>query len=172
MISKKNLILLGMMGVGKTTIGRLLAKKLNLDFYDIDQIIEKENNMKISDIFKKKGEIFFRKQEESITINCLKKNHSVISLGGGAFINKNIRNNVLSNAKSFWLTTSVGILKSRIKFSKKRPIINQIGLDEIEDLIKKRKEFYSLADYKIECRKLTINQISDKIIELYENSQN
>ena len=73
MISKKNLILLGMMGVGKTTIGRLLAKKLNLDFYDIDQIIEKENNMKISDIFKKKGEIFFRKQEESITINCLKK---------------------------------------------------------------------------------------------------
>jgi shikimate kinase len=62
MISKKNLILLGMMGVGKTTIGRLLAKKLNLDFYDIDQIIEKENNMKISDIFKKKGEIFFRKQ--------------------------------------------------------------------------------------------------------------
>ena len=73
MISKKNLILLGMMGVGKTTIGRLLAKKLNLDFYDIDQIIEKENNMKISDIFKKKGEIFFRKQEESTTINCLKK---------------------------------------------------------------------------------------------------
>ena len=59
MISKKNLILLGMMGVGKTTIGKLLAKKLNLDFYDIDQIIEKENNMKISDIFKKKGRNFF-----------------------------------------------------------------------------------------------------------------
>jgi|TARA_B100000315_G_scaffold173300_1_gene161730 shikimate kinase/shikimate kinase/3-dehydroquinate synthase len=172
MISKKNLILLGMMGAGKTTIGKLVAKKLNLDFYDIDQIIEKENNMKINDIFQKKGETFFRKQEEYTTINYLKKKHSIISLGGGAFINKNIRNNVLSNAKSFWLTTSVGILKSRIKFSKKRPIINQIGLDEIEDLIKKRKEFYSLADYKIECRKLTINQISDKIIELYENSQN
>ena len=59
MISKKNLILLGMMGVGKTTIGRLLAKKLNLDFYDIDQIIEKENNMKISDIFKKKTFYYF-----------------------------------------------------------------------------------------------------------------
>ena len=172
MISKKNLILLGMMGAGKTTIGKLVAKKLNLDFYDIDQIIEKENNMKINDIFQKKGETFFRKQEEYTTINYLKKKHSIISLGGGAFINKNIRNNVLSNAKSFWLTTSVGIIKSRIKFSKKRPIINQIGLDEIEDLIKKRKEFYSLADYKIECRKLTINQISDKIIELYENSQN
>ena len=172
MISKKNLILLGMMGVGKTTIGKLVAKKLNLDFYDIDQIIEKENNMKINDIFQKKGETFFRKQEEYTTINYLKKKHSIISLGGGAFINKNIRDNILSNAKSFWLTTSVEILKSRIKFSKKRPIINQIGLDNIEDLIKKRKEFYSLADYKIECRKLTINQISDKIIEFYENSQN
>ena len=170
MISKKNLILLGMMGVGKTTIGRLLAKKLNLDFYDIDQIIEKENNMKISDIFKKKGEIFFRKQEESITIYCLKKNHSVISLGGGAFVNKNIRENVLLKARSFWLTTSIGILKSRIKSNKRRPVINQIGLKNIEDLFKKRKEFYSLADHKIECEKLTLNQISDKIIKLYENN--
>ena len=170
MISKKNLILLGMMGVGKTTIGRLLAKKLNLDFYDIDQIIEKENNMKISDIFKKKGEIFFRKQEESITINYLKKNHSVISLGGGAFVNKNIRENVLLKAQSFWLTTSIGILKSRIKSNKRRPVINQIGLKNIEDLFKKRKEFYSLADHKIECEKLTLNQISDKIIKLYENN--
>ena len=170
MISKKNLILLGMMGVGKTTIGRLLAKKLNLDFYDIDQIIEKENNMKISDIFKKKGEIFFRKQEESITINYLKKNHSVISLGGGAFVNKNIRENVLLKARSFWLATSIGILKSRIKSNKRRPVINQIGLKNIEDLFKKRKEFYSLADHKIECEKLTLNQISDKIIKLYENN--
>ena len=170
MISKKNLILLGMMGVGKTTIGRLLAKKLNLDFYDIDQIIEKENNMKISDIFKKKGEIFFRKQEEFITINYLKKNHSVISLGGGAFVNKNIRENVLLKAQSFWLTTSIGILKSRIKSNKRRPVINQIGLKNIEDLFKKRKEFYSLADHKIECEKLTLNQISDKIIKLYENN--
>ena len=170
MISKKNLILLGMMGVGKTKIGRLLAKKLNLDFYDIDQIIEKENNMKISDIFKKKGEIFFRKQEEFITINCLKKNHSVISLGGGAFVNKNIRENVLLKARSFWLTTSIGILKSRIKLNKRRPVINQIGLKNIEDLFKKRKEFYSLAEHKIECEKLTLNQISDKIIKLYENN--
>ena len=170
MLSKKNLILLGMMGVGKTTAGKLVAKKLNLDFYDIDQIIEKENNMKINDIFKKKGEIFFRKQEESITINYLKKNHSVISLGGGAFINKKIRENILLKAKSFWLTTSIEILKSRIKSNKRRPIINQIGLKNIEDLFKKRKEFYSLADHKIECEKLTLNQISDKIIKLYENN--
>ena len=170
MISEENLILLGMMGVGKTTIGKLVAKKLNLDFYDIDQIIEKENNMKINDIFHKKGETFFRKQEESITINYLKKNHSVISLGGGAFVNKNIRDKVLSKAKSFWLTTNIEILKSRIKTNKKRPIINQIGLKNIEDLINKRKEFYSLANHKIECEKLTLNQISNKIIELYENN--
>ena len=159
-----------MMGVGKTTIGKLVAKKLNLDFYDIDQIIEKENNMKINAIFQKKGETFFRKQEESITINYLKKNHSVISLGGGAFVNKNIRDKILSKAKSFWLTTNIEILKSRIKTNKKRPIINQTGLKNIEDLINKRKEFYSLANHKIECEKLTLNQISNKIIELYENS--
>jgi shikimate kinase/shikimate kinase/3-dehydroquinate synthase len=105
-----------------------------------------------------------------MTINCLKKNHSVISLGGGAFVNKNIRENVLLKAQSFWLTTSIGILKSRIKSNKRRPVINQIGLKNIEDLFKKRKEFYSLADHKIECEKLTLNQISDKIIKLYENN--
>ena len=170
MISKKNLILLGMMGVGKTTIGKLVAKKLNLYFYDIDQIIEKKNDMKINDIFQKKGEIFFRKQEESITINYLKKNNSVISLGGGAFINKNIRDKILSKSRSFWLTTSIKILKSRIKSNKRRPIINRVGLENIQYLFNKRKEIYGLADHKIECGKLTLDQISDKIIELYENS--
>jgi shikimate kinase len=91
-------------------------------------------------------------------------------LGGGAFVNKNIRENVLLKARSFWLATSIGILKSRIKSNKRRPVINQIGLKNIEDLFKKRKEFYSLADHKIECEKLTLNQISDKIIKLYENN--
>ena len=83
---------------------------------------------------------------------------------------ENIRQNVLLKARSFWLTTNIGILKSRIKSNKRRPVINQIGLKNIENLFKKRKEFYSLADHKIECEKLTLNQISDKIIKLYENN--
>ena len=171
MIPKKNLVLLGMMGVGKTTVGKLVAKKLNLNFFDVDQIIEKKNNMKINDIFQKKGELFFRKEEEIVTINFLKKSNSIISLGGGAFLNKNIREKVLSKSCCFWLTTSISILKTRLKSNKKRPIVNEIGLNKIETLIKKRKEFYNLAHYKINCEKLTLYEICSKIIKLYENNK-
>ena len=91
MESKKNIVFLGMMGSGKTSIGQLVSKKLNLQFYDIDQIIEKELDMSISVIFERKGEEFFREFEEKITLKILKKKWIVISLGGGAFINKKIR---------------------------------------------------------------------------------
>ena len=93
---KKNLVLVGMMGSGKSTIGRLLSKKLHFKFYDIDKIIENNQKMKIKEIFKKKGETYFRNLEEEITINILKIDNSVISLGGGGFLNEKIRKKNLS----------------------------------------------------------------------------
>ena len=169
MISKKNVVLLGMMGVGKTTIGKQLSKKLEKNFFDIDQIIEKTNNMKINEIFEKKGEKFFRNEEESISLEYLNKKNSIISLGGGAFLNEKIRKKVLLESKSFWLTIDVETLKNRLIKNKKRPLINKNGIHNIDKLIEKRKKIYCLANYEIKCEKLTINQISDKIIELYEN---
>ena len=169
MISKKNVVLLGMMGVGKTTIGKQISKKLGKNFFDIDQIIEKINNMKINEIFEKKGEKFFRNEEESISLEYLSKKNAIISLGGGAFLNEKIRKKVLLENKSFWLTIDVETLKNRLIKNKKRPLINKNGIHNIDKLIEKRKKIYCLANYEIKCEKLTINQISDKIIELYEN---
>ena len=85
MKSKKNLVLLGMMGSGKSIIGKLISKKLKLKFIDIDNVIEKEAHMNITEIFSKKGENFFRNLEEKITIKSLESSNSVISLGGGEF---------------------------------------------------------------------------------------
>ena len=172
MISKKNLVLLGMMGVGKTAVGKLLAKKLNLQFFDIDQIIEKESKSKINEIFEKKGEKYFREKEEMTSLNYLKRPNCVISLGGGAFINKNIRQKVITTSRSFWLTTSTLILKSRLKLNNKRPLINNIGIDNIDNLINERNKFYSLANHKIDCEKLNLNEISNIIIKLNENKKN
>ena len=95
---KKNLVLLGMMAVGKTTIARIVAKKHNLKFVDIDLNITKNNSMTIAEIFKNKGENFFREKEEKEVLKFLKKNNCVIALGGGAFINKTVRENVLKDA--------------------------------------------------------------------------
>ena len=87
----KNLVLTGMMGVGKSTIGRSLASKLSYKFLDIDELIEKKEGSSINLIFKKKGENYFRKIENEITLENLKKKNSIIALGGGAFMNRNIR---------------------------------------------------------------------------------
>ena len=87
----KNLILTGMMGVGKSTVGKNLAKKLKYNFIDIDKLIETKEKSSISLIFKNKGESYFREIENEITLQELNKDNSVISLGGGAFLNKSIR---------------------------------------------------------------------------------
>tara|TARA_B110000003_G_C16434383_1_gene451448 strand:- start:67 stop:579 length:513 start_codon:yes stop_codon:yes gene_type:complete len=170
MDSKKNLVLLGMMGVGKTTIGRILANKLNKRFFDIDKVIEKKNNMSIVDIFKTKGELFFRKQEEIVTLKHLEIKNSIISLGGGAFLNNKIRIKTIENCQSFWLTLNKDELEKRLKKSKKRPLLLNFNTEELNLLINKRKKFYSLANYKIKCDKLTLKKICNKVIELYENS--
>jgi len=80
-----------MMGSGKTTVGSMVSKKLKVNFYDIDQEIEKKTKNSISEIFKKKGEKFFRQLEEKVTFENLQKENSIISLGGGAFTNKKIQ---------------------------------------------------------------------------------
>ena len=90
MESKKNLILIGMMGSGKSTVGSILAKKLELEFIDIDKKIEEKEGIAIATIFKKKGESYFRQIEEKISIDLLNSNKKIISLGGGGFVNKNI----------------------------------------------------------------------------------
>ena len=168
MKSKENLVFLGMMGSGKSSIGSLVAKKLKLDFIDVDKEIEKELGISIAKIFEEKGEEYFRKIEEKITLKSLKINSTVISLGGGGFINKIIRKEVLKNHISFWLNWNNQILLNRIKNSKKRPIAFNVKENELIDLIKKRSNIYSKALYEIKCDKLSKSEIVKKILENYE----
>ena len=168
MNSKENLVFLGMMGSGKSSIGLLLSKKLNIEFIDVDNEIEKKTGMKISKIFENNGEKYFREIEEITTLKFLKKNNLVISLGGGAFLNNKIKKEVLDNHISFWLHWDDKTLIKRIKDSKKRPIAQKSSRSEIIELIKKRSIIYSKAMYKINCENLTKNEIVKKIIEIYE----
>ena len=170
MISKKNLVFLGMMGSGKSSIGYLVSKKLNLFFIDIDNVIEKENEMSISKIFKEKGESYFRDLEEKITLKSLKNIKKVISLGGGSFINNKVRKEILTNHFSFWLNWDNSILLKRIKGNKKRPLALKSSDKEIIQLIKKRSKIYSKAQFKINCNKLTKTEIVKKVIKIYENN--
>ncbi len=164
---KKNLVLLGMMGVGKTRIGKCVAKRLKINFFDIDKLVEKKNEMKITKIFKTKGEIYFRKEEEFVTMKYLNKKGSIISLGGGAFINDKIREKVLSECISMWLNVNLKTIYKRLKNSNIRPLANN-NQNNLDKIFLERKKIYSLADHEINCDNLNINQISNKIIKLYE----
>ena len=166
----KNLVFLGMMGSGKSSIGNLVSKKLNLPFIDIDSLIVENIGMSISEIFEKKGENYFRNIEEKITLKCLKKIKNVISLGGGGFINTRIRKEILSNHFSFWLNWDDSILIRRIKGSKKRPLVFKSTDQEIRTIIKDRSKIYSNAQFKINCNKLTKTEIVKKIIKIYEHN--
>ena len=157
------------MAVGKTTIGKIVAKKQRLEFIDSDSEIEKKNLMSIKELFKKKGEDFFRSEEEKEVIKILIKKNRIISLGGGAFINKKVRDYILKNSISIWLDLSLKTINQRVKWNKKRPLLEKGNLQKkIDKIYLKRKEIYKLADYKIACDKLTKNEIVEKILTIYE----
>jgi len=169
----KNLTLTGMMGVGKSTIGKNLAKKLKYNFIDIDQLIEAKEGASINLIFKNKTESYFRKIENEITLQELKKDNSVISLGGGAFLNKSIRALSKKTAMSFWLDININELIKRLKKTKKRPLLYNKNINNaVKELYLERKKIYNEADYRIECSSLRSDEVVNKILKLYENSGN
>ena len=138
-IIKKNLVLLGMMAVGKTTLGKMVAKSQGLRFVDTDQHIEKKNLMSIKEIFETKGENFFRIEEKKEILKLVKKEGYVIALGGGAFMNKIVRKNILKNCISVWLHLDINILNKRSKWNNKRPLLkNQNNLKKLNQIYSER----------------------------------
>jgi len=170
---KKNLVLTGMMGVGKTTIGKSLSQKLSYSFIDIDKTIEMKEGCSINMIFKNKSESYFRKLENSVSLEKLKENNSVISLGGGAFLDRSIRRAVKNSSVSFWLDVEVKELIKRLNRSKKRPLLYNKKLDvTVNKIYLERRKTYSEADFRIKCNFLNPEKIVNKIIKLYEKSRN
>ena len=160
--NKINITLCGMMGSGKSAIGKILANKLNYNFIDVDKMIEIETKKTIKKIFEEDGEEYFRDLEEKITINILEYKKTIVSLGGGAIINNKIRNSIKQNSYNIYLNVDVNILTKRLQFSRTRPLIHKNNLKkELINLISKRKKFYQKADLIIQNEK--------KMIETAEN---
>ena len=169
----KNLTLTGMMGVGKSTIGKNLAKKLNYKFVDVDKLIEAKEGMSINLIFKNKSETYFRKIENDITLSELKKESAIIALGGGAFLNNSIRKCVKKLSISFWLDVQVEELIKRLKKSKHRPLLYKKNINEtVKKIYFQRKKIYNEADFRIKCKSLKSEEIANKILEFYEKLGN
>ena len=163
---KKNIVLLGMMGSGKSTIGGLIAKKLNVKLIDVDRKIETMQNQKISQIFEDKGETYFRELEFNVTIQSLNNDNKIISIGGGAFMNKELRKIIRQKSSTFWLHWSADTLIKRIKNNNKRPVVKNMKYTDIKKLISERNKIYNFSDYKIICENLKKAEIVEKIIKI------
>ena len=170
----EKITLIGMMGTGKSKFGRQIANILKYNFYDIDHMIEKEFKITIKQLFQKHGEVFFRKiEKKTIRDLILKINKNrekvIISLGGGGFDDKEIRDLLLSNTNVIWLNTPVDVLVERIGDGSKRPMIQGKTKDSIVQLLKIRTKYYSLCHNQIDTRKLNQNQVIEKLIYLISN---
>lgn len=171
---KDNIALIGFMGSGKTTIGKLLAKTMEMKFVDIDKIIEATEKKSINDIFKEKGQIYFRDLEREIILQESSRNNCVIATGGGSILdNENVKS-LQETSFIVFLDASIECLYLRLKDNTTRPILNDAENKKqlIEELLEKRKFLYQIsANFIIHIDENTsIYETVDKIKESYINS--
>ena len=166
--SSKNIVLIGMAGVGKTTVGRVLSKKIQRKFLDMDQEFEDQTKIRITDFFDIYGEKEFRKIERRLINNVLTKNKKlVVSAGGGIFSNDEIRDLIIKKSITFFLDSSIETLAERLKknFSN-RPLLNKGNLrDNIEKLYQKRIKDYMMAKHIILVDDLSVEDVVLNIIK-------
>lgn len=158
----KTIALIGMMGSGKTTIGKLLGEKLTLRSIDIDVIIEQNEKRTVSEIFQNEGEKYFRNIERETIKKIFTNKDLIISLGGGAFEDQLTQELLLKNSTVIYLKTSPNVILERIKNNTNRPLLkNQMTVEKIQSIILQREKNYELANITI----LTDNKNTDKIVE-------
>jgi shikimate kinase len=146
----RSLVLVGMMGVGKSTIGRLLAERLALEFIDSDEEIEKAAGMPISEMFERYGEPEFRDGERRVIARLIDEGPKVIATGGGAFVNEQTRELIKEQCRSVWIDADLDVLVERVSRRSHRPLL--IGRDPREvltELAAKRNGFYAQADIHV-----------------------
>lgn len=158
----KNIVLIGFMGVGKTTVGHMLADRMNWEFADSDHMIEKKYGMPITEIFRKYGEDTFRKAErETIAELCTRHKHMIISLGGGAYAQEEVRKVCMSSGIVIYLDLSWRQwLKRRPQLVDNRPILQSKSIQEIRELFEKRKIYYARHHIKVKTDGLNSAEIA------------
>jgi shikimate kinase len=155
------------MAVGKSAVGRALARKLKRRFVDLDKIIEKGEGMKVSDIFSQKGEAYFRQCEKRALAAALEEDNQVIATGGGAIVDEDNLRLVQSKALLVCLTADIDALLKRVGSGSKRPLLNPGDRKaRIEELLQLRARRYAQAHLSIDTTDLTIDQVAERIIEM------
>lgn len=162
----KSLVLIGLMGAGKTTIGRRLATRLNIHFIDADQEIEKAAGCTIADIFKEFGEVHFRDGERRVIARLLNDGPQVLATGGGAFMNEQTRTAIQEKGISIWLKADIEILMKRVSRRSHRPLLhNDDPRAVMQRLMDERYPVYAHAALTIDSKEAPHDDVVDEIIK-------
>ncbi len=167
---KKNIIITGFMGTGKSAVAQQLASKLKMEFIDMDRIIEEDQGMSIPDIFARYGENYFRQQENKLVKELIRKENMVIATGGGTLLSSDNVEILDQKGEIICLYADSKILYNRVKRKNNRPLLKvENVLSEINRLLEKRKKIYDNIKWKIDTTNLNVQEVTDKIIVLLKS---
>jgi shikimate kinase len=164
-LGKRNLVLVGLMGAGKSAIGRIVAQQLGLPFVDTDTEIERVSRMTISELFAAYGEEEFRALETRVIKRLLRTGPRVVSTGGGAFINEKTRKQIERGGLSIWLNADLEVLWERVNKRDHRPLLKTENPKQtLKDLMDKRYPIYALADITVLSRDVRKEVIANEVL--------
>ena len=169
-MNKKNIVLVGFMGTGKTSVGKILSKKLNLPLVDMDSLIETKEGKSINSIFADDGEAHFRALERQMTQKLANQSGQIISTGGGIVLNQKNINDYKKNGLVICLTASPEIILKRLKNDQSRPLLANDKEQSILQLLETRKSLYGAIPNQLDTTQLNPETIATKIIALYETN--
>ena len=163
----ENIYLVGFMGTGKSTVGKIVADRLGREFIEMDQLIEKIDGLKITDIFAQKGEKYFRKLEKKVLRDISDKFGRIVSCGGGIMINKDNVGMLKASGKIICLEASPSVIYARTKNYSERPLLNTADPQKkILELLELRKPFYKQANFFVDTNNLMPDEIAGKIVSI------
>jgi len=163
---KKPIVLIGMMGCGKTHLGKMLSEALSLEFFDSDHVIEERGNLSVNEIFELYGEDRFRQSEEKVILDLLEQGACIIATGGGAPMNPKIMGAIKKHGISIWLQSNAEEIYERIKHAKNRPLLNKENPKEIlKTLIEEREPTYARADITVQTKGNNADSALSEMIE-------
>lgn len=166
---KPNIILVGFMGTGKSSTGRIVANRLGMAFVDMDTLIEERTGMKIPDIFAQKGEPHFRQLERALTQEWAQRENTVIAPGGGIVLNPENIADFSRSGLVICLTADPDVILNRVIHDRNRPLLEETGdkAKRIRDLLETRRALYEEIPVRINTNELTAAEVAEQIIALY-----
>ena len=164
-----NIVLVGFMGTGKSTVGRVIAQKLGFHFIDTDDVIEQTSKAKIFDIFAEHGEVYFRDLESQAVESVALMKNQVVATGGGVVLRSSNIDLLRTGGPIFCLNATPKAIWDRVRSSRSRPLLRGPNpLKKIETLLDKRAPYYALADHQIETTGVSIDRVANEIISYIE----